>query len=188
MTIVIAWKDRSLSHFAKKLGELNVKFPRVAAQEVNKVGASAKTQVIRNLSKQTGLPRRVIVAAVGDPAQARPGKLSYEMKTRGGEIRLKYFSPQETLPGVVAKPFGKKTLYDGAFMKGGAFPQRKVVARFDGHVYRRLNKSGTHITQVRSNVVIPVEMTQGATLRAFEVIAGPLLQQRLYKVLKKLVP
>jgi hypothetical protein len=34
---------------------------------------------------------------------------------------------------------------------------------------------------------IPTEMTTGATAAAFERIAGPLLQQRIEAVLKKLV-
>jgi hypothetical protein len=36
-------------------------------------------------------------------------------------------------------------------------------------------------------VVIPTEMTQGATLAAFEKIAGPLLKQRIGKVIGKLL-
>lgn len=187
MTVTIHWADNNLAKFGKAIDRLNREFPKVIPREINKVGDKAKTQVIRALTKQTGLDKRVIVAAVGNPSQARPGKLSYDMRTRGGNIRLKYLHPKETPEGVVAKPFGKTALYPGAFLKGGEFPNRKTVAKFDGHAFYRLNSSGTKITFAKSGVVIPTEMTQGATLAAFEKVAGPLLQQRVEKVIAKLL-
>ncbi len=186
-TISVEWADNHLKLFGSRIDDLRVKFPKVLPQEINKVGNRAKTQVVRNLTKQTGLRRPVIVKAIGNPGTAKPGKLSYEMVTRGGNIRLKYLQPRETRPGVTAAPWGKRQLYAGSFMKGGLFPNRKIVSKFDGHVYRRLNTSGTKITQVRSGMFIPVEMTTGATASAFKAIAGPLLQQRIEAVLKRLV-
>ena len=160
---------------------------QVLPRIINQVGNRAKTQVIRHLTKQTGLPRKTIVKAVGvNPANTR--SLSYEMKTRGGNIRLKYLKPRETRTGVTAAPWGKRQLYPGTFMKGGAFPIRKTVARFDGHVFRRLNTTGTKITQVRSGMYIPTEMTKGATAAAFMRTATPLLKERVDKALAKLVP
>jgi len=189
MTVVRAlWADQNIKVFGKRLKELERRYPVVLPRIVNQVGNRAKTQVIRNLTQQTGLPRATIVKAVGDPTTARPGRLSYEMKTRGGNIRLKYLAPRETRMGVVAKPWGKPTLYFGTFMKGGRFPNRKIVAKFDGHVYRRLNASGSKITQARSGMFIPVEMTTGRTRAAFREIAGPLLKQRVDAVLSKLIP
>src|SRR5690606_23072228 len=133
----------------------NRRFPKVMPRIVNQVGNRAKTQVIRNLTKQTGLPRKTIVKAVRKPKPARPDKLSYEIVTRGGHIRLKYLAPRETRPGVIARPWGKRTLFPGTFMKGGRFPNRHG-GKFDGHVMRRLNTAGTKLTQVRSGMFIPV--------------------------------
>lgn len=181
------WADQNVKRFGKRLEELKTRFPKVLPRIVNQVGDRAKTQVVRNLVRQTGLPRKTIVKAVGDPNRAHAGRLSYTMVTRGGKIRLKYLAPRETPPGVTAKPWGKKQLFPGTFMKGGRFPDRKVVERFDGHVYRRLNKSGSRITQVRSGMTIPTEMTTGATKAAFERIAGPLLQQRVEAAIAKLL-
>lgn len=185
--ITVKWADDQVRRYGKRIEELNRRFPKVIPQTINQVSRKAKTQVIRNLTAQTGLPRKTIVKAVGNPNPARPGKLSYEMVTRGGNIRLKYLAPRETRPGVTAKPWGKRTLFAGTFMKGGAFPNRKVVGKFDGHVYRRLNTSGTRITQARSGMFIPVEMTTGATAAAFERTAAPLLKQRVDAVLAKLL-
>lgn len=189
MAIVYArWADQNIKAFGKRVRELERRFPLVMPRIVNQVGNRAKTVVIRNLTGQTGLPRKTIVKAVGNPTNARVGRLSYEMMTRGGNIRLKYLAPRETRPGVTATPWGKRVLFPGTFMKGGHFPGRKIVAKFDGHVFRRLNASGSRITQARSGMFIPTEMTKGATRQAFEQTAGPLLRQRVEAALQKLVP
>lgn len=187
-TISVRWADDHLKIYGGKIRELNTRFPKVLPRIINQVGNRAKTQVIRNLTTQTGLPRKTIVKAVGDPSRAYGKKLSYEMVTRGGNIRLKYLAPRETRPGVVAKPWGKRQLFPGTFMRGGAFPNRKIVAKFDGHVYRRLNTSGSKITQARSGMFIPVEMTKGATAAAFQRTAAPLLKERVDAALRKLLP
>lgn len=186
MTITLKWADKSLHQFGAKIARLNTEFPKVLPRIVNQVGNRAKTQVVRNLTKQTGLPRKTIVSAV-QTSLAGGRKLSYEMVTRGGNVRLKYLQPKETAGGVVAKPFGKSTLYPGAFLKGGAFPQRKVVSKFDGHAFYRLNRSGSRITFARSGVFIPKEMTTGATVKAFEKTAGDLLKPRVEAAITKLL-
>ncbi len=184
--ISIRWADANLKRYGRRIEVLNTRLPQALPRLVNEVGARARTQVVRKLAGQTGLPRKTIVKAVGDPARARPGKLSYEMVTRGGNIRLKYLAPKETLPGVVARPWGKRTLFAGTFMRGGRFPARKDVAKFGGHVWRRLGGSRRFIVQARSGMLIPVEMTTGATRAAFEATAAPLLQQRLDALLARL--
>lgn len=191
-TIKIWWADDNLLRQAKKLMRLSERFPVLVSREINKVGNRAKTQVIRNLTKQTGLPRDIIVRAVGNPTVAKPGRLSYDMVTRGGNIRLKYFSPKETDEGVAAKPFGKRVLYPGAFMRGGRWPNRVVVPGFKGHVFYRIGYGkrkdgsfGEKITFARSGVVVPHEMTKDATAGAFKRIAGPLLKSRIENLLIK---
>lgn len=186
--ITVKWADRHLANYGARLAQLNAQFPKALPQTINQVGNRAKTQVIRTLTKQTGLKRTVIVKAIGHPAKARPGLLNYTMITAGGNIRLKYLQPRETRAGVTAMPFGKRTLFPGTFMKGGRFPDRKTVSRFDGHVYRRLDTRGRKITQVRSGMRIPTEMTSGATAQAFQDIAGPLLKERVDKLIAKLAP
>lgn len=183
--VSIRWADDHLRHYAELLERVNRENPVILPRIVNQVGNRAKTQVIRKLTAQTGLPRRVIVEAVGNPMAARPGRMSYEMKTRGGFIRLKYLRPRETRAGVVARPFGQPQLFAGAFMKGGRFPQRVPVSKFGGHVMRRLDKAGRKLTQVRSSVRIPTEMVTGGTRQAFEETVGPLLRQRVEAMLVK---
>ena len=182
------WADRNLAEYGDRIAELKRRFPTVLPRIVNQVGNRTKTVVIRELTKQTGLPRATIVKAIGNPATAKPGRFVYDMTTRGGNIRLKYLRPKETEAGVVARPFGKPMLYTGAFLSGGQFPDRKLVAQFNGHAYYRLNRSGTKIPCARSGVFIPKEMTSGATAAAFQRIAAPLLKERVEAALAKLVP
>lgn len=183
--VKLEWADANLKKFGKDIAELNRRFPKALPREINKVGARARTQVVRNLTTQTGLPRKTIVKAV-KVSLAGGRKLSYEMVTRGGEVRLKYLAPRETSKGVSAAPRGKRTVFPGTFMKGGRFPNRKIVPAFKGHVFRRIGWGertdgtvGEKLTHARSGMTIPAEMTTGATRDAFERIAGPLLQQRV---------
>lgn len=186
-TISVRWADDNLKRFGKDIERLQREFPKVLPRIVNQVGNRAKTQVIRNLTKQTGLPRKTIVKAV-QVGLAGGKRLSYEMVTRGGNVRLKYLNPKETADGVVARPFGKSTLYPRTFMMGGAFPDRKVVSKFNGHVFFRNRSSGRSYSFARSGVLIPKEMATGATASAFNAVAGPLLQVRVEAAIKKLLP
>jgi hypothetical protein len=186
-SISVHWADDHLKRFGKDIERLQRDFPKVLPRVVNQVGNRAKTQVIRNLTKQTGLDRRVIVSAV-KVTMAGGKRLSYDMVTRGGNIRLKYLHPKETADGVVAKPFGKSTLYPKSFMMGGAFPDRKTVSKWDGHVFFRNRSSGRHYSFARSGVFIPKEMTTGATKAAFESTAAPLLKERVEAAIRKLLP
>lgn len=179
------WADDHVATFADKITELGRRFPKVLPRIVNQVGNRAKTQVIRALTRQTGLPRKTIVTAIGKPATARPGRLAYEMQTAGGNIRLKYLKPRETRAGATAIPWNKRQLFPGTFILGGAFPDRHGLVR-DGHVMRRIG--GRKLTFARSGMFIPVEMTTGATAVAFEQTAAPLLKTRVEAALVKLVP
>lgn len=183
--LVARWADDHVAAFAARIAEMNRRLPKVLPRIVNQVGNRAKTQVIRALTRQTGLPRKTIVKAIGKPATARPGRLAYEMQTAGGNIRLKYVKPKETRAGVKASPWGKRTLFPGTFILGGAFPDRYGLVR-DGHVMRRIG--GRKLTFARSGMFIPVEMTTGATAVAFEQTAAPLLKTRVEAALVKLVP
>jgi len=185
--LVVTWADiRGLQQFEKGVRWLNENFPKVLPRIMNQVGDRARTRVVRALTTQTGLKRDVIRRAVDNSKRAFSGQLVYDLRSRGGNVRLKYLNPKETEAGVTATPFGKKTLYPGTFMKGGVFPHRKMVARFDGHVFYRLNRSGSRITFARSGVFIPKEMIMGATKQAFEGEVQTTLPQRIDQVLRKL--
>jgi len=187
-TFDIRWEDvRGLHKFQKQILALNEKFPKVLPRIVNQVGDRAKTRVVRALTKQTGLKRGVILKAVENTNRAFSGRLTYDLRSRGGNVRLKYLNPRETDAGVVATPFGKKTLYPRTFMRAGTFPDRKTVSKWDGHVMFRNRSSGRHYTFARSGVFIPKEMIEGMTKQAFETEVNTTLPIRVDQVLRKLM-
>ncbi|CDZ43083.1 Hypothetical protein NGAL_HAMBI1146_58560 [Neorhizobium galegae bv. officinalis] len=187
MKLMVTWDDiRGLKRMDRQIRDLNEKFPRALPRLMNQVGDRARTKVVRALTSQTGLDRQVIRRAV-DTQRAFTGKLAYDMRTKGGNIRLKYLKPAETAQGVVARPFGQKTLYPGSFMRGGVFPDRKPVSAFGGHVFHRLNRSGSRITHSRSGVVIPAEMVRGITAEAFQTEVRTTLPARVEALAAKLL-
>lgn len=185
--LVVTWQDiNGLAQFQTGIRALNEQFPKAVPRLMNQVGDRSKTKVIRALTKQTGLKRDVIARAVRNTSRAFSGKLTYDLRSRGGNVRLKYLNPKETLAGVVAKPFGKSTLYPKSFMKGGAFPNRKTVAEFGGHVMFR-NGRGRNYTFARSGVFIPKEMIEGMTKAAFETEVRTELPVRIDQLIRKMI-
>ncbi|MGQ2906728.1 MAG: phage tail protein [Aliihoeflea sp.] len=184
--LIIGWGDRTgLDRFAQSLqGLTDKRFKTVVNRVVNRTGDMARTQVRRELTGQTGLPLKTIVKAVA-VARSQPGTLTYRMTARGGDISLKFFRPRETRAGVVASPFGKRQVFGGTFIKGGRFPNRKGIV-FLGHVMQRVGKARFPIKVVQSGVVIPNEMTTGATVRSFHSTVQRVMPQRLAHELRRL--
>ncbi|WP_319568364.1 hypothetical protein [Cohaesibacter marisflavi] len=185
------WSDpsaiRKFDGIVKSLSDDQAKL--VGVRAVNHAGAKTKTQVIRTLTKQTGLKRKDIVPAV-KPQKANFSQLAYVMKSIGGDVSLKKFDPKETGEGVVAKPFGKRTLYPGAFMKSGApWEGRAMSPKLHGSVFHPVCNGGwgQKIEKSKSGVVIPAEMIKGATADTFNRTSGPALQARLEHELKRLL-
>lgn len=190
--VSIKWQDiEVLNRFGNSLRALgDEKLKIVAARAINRTGDMARTQVVRALTRQTGLKRKVIVRAVKVKRAAQKGgmaDLEYVMTARGGDISLKHFDARETRRGVTAKPFGARKLFEGHFMKGGRFPNRVVVPRFAGHVFQRDGAGRLPIGKVKSGVVIPAEMVQGATLEAFQKSVAANLPRRVEHELSRIL-
>lgn len=206
MSIRIRWEDvHDLKRLDNAMGRLSAHQKHLVLQRaVNHTGGKAKTQVIRALSKQTGLKRGVIVSAIrvgkargasagnGDLFKEGQGSLVYEMSAKGGDISLKYFSPRETRKGVTAAPFGKRTLIAKSFIKGGRFPARqfnvptKGQSKLNGHVYLRAGSARIPIVFQDSGVIIPAEMIKGATADAFRSTVEAELPKRAMHELSRL--
>jgi hypothetical protein len=157
----------------ERLVDLRRAMPKVAARALNRTGAKAATQVVRALTVQTGLARKTIKRAVKS-FRASERSLNFALKTRGGNISLRFFKARETRAGVSAAPLGKRIVVPRTFMKAGRFPNR---VRFDsrgkgkgmhGNVFVRKGKARLPIEGGRSGVYIPTEMLQGQTLAAFD--------------------
>ncbi|NEW96630.1 hypothetical protein [Rhodopseudomonas sp. BR0G17] len=150
------------------------KAPAAIGRAIRRTGDMAKTRVVRALVAQTGLKRKVIVKAV----KAKPGAMTYTLKTRGGNVSLKYFGARETRRGVSAAPWNRRRVFGGAFIKGGRFPNR-VALGLNGQVFARVGKSRLPIARQRSGLYIPTEMIKGETRGAFLGTVNAVLPAKL---------
>ena len=179
MSLLITWQNveglRRFDNALKALGDKKMR--AVANRAVNRAGDAARTQVRRELPKQTGLQRKLIVKAVR-VTRSTPATLSYRMDARGGDIALKYFGARETRRGVSAAPFGERKVFPGTFIMGGRFPNRVGIG-MGGHVFERIGTGRFPIEKQKSGVIIPAEMVKGETRDAFERTVSTVLPQRI---------
>lgn len=141
---------------------------------VNHTGDKARTQVRIALVPQTGLKRRTIDKAVKSKRAFNGG--AYEIISRGGNVRVMFFSPRETRKGVSAAPWNARRVYPGSFMKGGRFPNRKALGI---GVVQRVGKSRTPLQTVKSGLFIPEEMVKGQSAAVFFATVEQHLPERL---------
>lgn len=175
----------SIERLAEKLKAAQTEVPTALARALNHTGDKTRTQMIRALTAQTGLKRKVIVKAL-QKRIAGSGSLAYVIKSKGGNIRLKYFDARETRKGVTAAPWGKRRLYPGAFIKGGRFPNR-VALNLNGQVFMRTGKARLPIHVIRSGVFIPKEMVSGATEAAFNTTSESEFPARIEHELSRML-
>jgi hypothetical protein len=175
--LTIEFDARGLVSLGDVLGRLGERAPMVLRRALNHTGDRAATQVVRALTKQTGLKHRVIVRAV-HRERARDAALVYRLLARGGDVRLKYFAARETRKGVSAAPLGRRQVFAGTFLRGGVFPDR-VALSLGGQVFQRAGKTRLPISVLRSGVYIPQQMVEGATAEAFTTTVAANLPGRV---------
>lgn len=156
--------------------------PVALAWGINATGLKARTGMRRALVDQTGMRYGVFVRALRS-TNATPGRLRFEIKTRGGNVRLKFFRPRETRAGTSAAPWNKRTIYPGAFMKGGRFPNRVPLRIGKGNVFKRVGSGRTPIRVEKSGLYIPEEMVRGASRTAFEQVVATELPNQAARAL-----
>lgn len=164
----------SLAAFLRSIG---TRAPVAIRRAVNRTGDMARTAVRRSLVKQTGLSRRVIVKAV-KVTRATGSDMRYLLRSRGGDVSLKYFGPRETRRGLSARPWGSRKVFAGVFTHGGRFP-RRVALKMNGHGFKRVGSSRKPIQKQKSGLFIPTEMITGATAAGFNQIVQSVLPARV---------
>ena len=156
---------------AKAFQQAGSKTPLVLSRGLNKAGLKARTQMRRDLVGQTGLKYGVFVRALRSTS-ATPSSLAFVIKSKGGNVSLKFFKPREGKGGVTARPWNGSTFYRGAFTKSGG--GRRKTKRFKspklkGQVF--VNVDGGRwrgrIAIVKSGLFIPEEMVTGRSASAF---------------------
>lgn len=165
---------REIDNLAKLFKLAKERAPAAIGRAIKRTGDMTKTRMVRSLTKQTGLRREVIARAL----KAKPAGVTYAIKSRGGNVHLKYFKARETRKGASAAPWNKRRVYAGTFIKGGRFPHR-VALNLGGQVYRRSGAGRLPITSQRSGLYIPKEMITGATGAEFLSAVRSILPQRL---------
>lgn len=170
-----------LAQFENMLGALGAEAPKAVNRALNRTGDMARTQVIKTLAVQTGLPQKTIRRAV-KVKRSSWRDLKYRLISSGGNVSLKFFKKRETSDGVEAylgAARGKELFLGDTFFKGGAFPRRRVKIRsMGGHVFGRVG-GRTQLEKVKSGVFIPAEMVDGASALAFEDAVDKNLSRRL---------
>ena len=139
----------ALVRLGNLIGQAGKNAPAALARAINHTGDKAKTAMTAALTTQTGLKRGVIVRALR-VTRASAGSPTYTIRSAGGDVSLKYFGARETRAGVSAAPWGHRQVYAGAFLKGGRFPGRVAIAKFNGQVMRREGSGRLPVTKQRS--------------------------------------
>jgi hypothetical protein len=174
--LTITALDGHLIRFHNVLASLGPeKANRVFMRTLNAEGDKMRTKVRRAVAKQTGLKRDVIVRAIKRKG-ASTSDLTYELKAKGGNVRLKFFRPREFLYGVKAYPRNKATKFPGAFLKGGRFPNRLDLP-FGGNVMERVGAKRFPLRVKRSDVYIPDELVTGQSEAAFNATPDQIIRQ-----------
>lgn len=180
----------AFAHLGNAFAAAGTQAPHAIRRGLNRTGDKVRTQVKRALVPQTGLKPGVIQRAL-KIKRANYGRLTYEIKSRGGNISLKHFGARETRAGVSAAPRGQRQIFPGSFVKGGRFPKR-VALKMGGHAFSRTGKGRLPIEKQKSGVYIPDEMVSGTSAQAFYATARQHLPgdvaRELYAILAGVAP
>lgn len=185
MTLTIHFDTAAIARASNLFHAAGKNAPLALIRAINHTGDKARTQMRRVLVQQTGLTAKTINKAV-TPKHAFNGG-AYEIKSKGGDIRLKFFKARETQAGASAAPWNKRAVYAGTFMKGGKFPKRVALRTGGGNVFKRTGSGRKPIAVQRSGLFIPTEMVTGSSEAAFYSTIESQLPNRiaheLYRVL-----
>ena len=142
---------------------------------VNDAGNAARTQVVRTLGRQMGLPySKVRESLTIRPAGREP---VYEINSVGGYLSLQSFGAEQRRAGVSARPWGQRRVFRGTFM----------IRSLGGQVFRRTTRARFPIVKLWGPAM-PQEMVRGAVPGAFEAAVRERLPARLAHHLERLFP
>lgn len=177
-----------IAHAGERFAKGSKGVAAATARALNRSSDMARTQMVRSLTVQTGLKRKVIVAALKSSKRAAAGSLFAVISSHGGDVRLKSFGPKETAGGVSASPWGQRRVYAKTFIRGGTFPNRHGGPfGGNGHVYVRSGRGRFPLKAARSGLYIPVEMITGRTEETFFAAVNSVLPARLDHELSRLL-
>ncbi len=174
--------DENLERFTEAIDRLGNKkeAERAYRSVINKTGTRVRKGVLATLPKQVGLKKKTISKALGPPKRAhgkykgKAASFEYVLTTKGGYIGLKHFKAKERKwGGVIAYPRGGRQEYSKAFIKGGRFPNRKILNMDGAGAVFRPNLNATNrwrrdFHSLKSDVRIPEEMVTGPSKDVYD--------------------
>jgi hypothetical protein len=140
----------------------------IVTRALNHVGDIARTQVKRELAKQTGLTVTVVDKSMRT-VRAIPARHSYELVATGKPIPLREFAARQTRRGVSARPWGKSRVFPGTF----------VVRALSGHVFRRVGRARLPIVKLWGPS-LPRELLRGKMPAVFNDVVRERLSERIF--------
>lgn len=181
MKIELKQGDEVLERFANGLGALgDYRARQVMARALNRAGNPSATKVRRAIAKHTSIPYKmvekgVVVRKAWSGTEAGPGKLSFTLHSTGYRLALRHFRPVEFRYGVRAKVWGKFQRFEGAFMRGGAWPNRKPFEKkgMDQNVWVRTDKARLPIRRMYGPS-IPGAMLDAAIVKVWRTATARL--------------
>lgn len=142
---------------------------------VNDTGDRARTQVVRSLAKQMGLPYGTVREKLRTRV-ANKSALLYQLETTGGFMSLRSFDPQERKRGVSARPWGTRRVFRSTF----------IVRSLGGQVFRRTTSARFPIQKLWGPAM-PVEMLRDNVPKDWETAVQVHLPARLAHHLNRLL-
>jgi hypothetical protein len=133
LLVTIKPSDDGLDRYGSQLLALaDGQAARVLSDGLNKAGNLARTQVKRALVTQSGVKYRLIDQST-QTTLSTPSTLTYSLAVSGEETNLNLFGARQTSKGVSAAPWGRRQIFDGAFIVeawGGKVMRRASASRF----------------------------------------------------------
>jgi hypothetical protein len=140
----------------------------IVPRALNHVGDIARTQVKRELAKQTGLTVTVVDKSIRT-VRAIPARQSYELVATGKPIPLRDFAARPTRHGASARPWGHRRIFPGTF----------IVRALGGHVFRRVGRARLPIIKLWGPS-LPRELLRGKVPEVFKQVVSERLPERMF--------
>ncbi len=177
--IKIQLADDELKRFQNQVAALGEGKARVGmARATNRVTRMVRTRVIREIVKQSSIPRDIVARSVNMKlaAHAGQGPVYGVVFAKGDDLSLKHFRAKQFSFGVKAKIYGQFHRFPGTFIWAGTFRSGQAVA--NGHVFQRSTSKSLPI-ELQTGPAVPDELVRDQSLLAYEGLVRTALPARV---------
>jgi len=145
ITVHAKWQTAEIRELTAKLQAPRLN--QALSVAVNDSARQVERAAERLIAKTLSIPAARAKTGVWVRPFSTPATLSATVRGSKSPIPLKVFAAKEAAKGVSARIWGRRTIYPGAFIMGGNFPNR-VALGMGGNVMKRVGKSRLPITKV----------------------------------------